>query len=115
MTRLPPSPRIPEQAASTQAPVLTKAVLSLIFGFLSIPSCFCFAVPSFIFGGLAIWLGIWVLQNFRGTTASEFANLYAWAGIILGSLGVMMGLFGIGMMLMGGAASIMGSMRQATP
>lgn len=87
----------------------------MIFGFASIPGCLCFAFPSLIFGGLAIWLGIWVVANYRGTTASEFANLYAWVGIIFGSPGIMLGLIGAVMMIAGGAASILGGARPGTP
>lgn len=47
--------------------------------------------PSLILGGVAIWLGVWVKKSFSGNTASEVANLYAWAGIITGAIGVILG------------------------
>jgi hypothetical protein len=107
---MPPSPPM-----NQGPPVLTKAVLSMILGFLSLPSCFCFAVPSLILGGAAIWLGVWVRQNYRGTTASEFANLYAWIDIILGSIGLLFGLIGVALMIIGGTASIVDALRRSAP
>lgn len=96
-------------------PVLTKAYGSLVCGMLSLPSCFCFAVPSLILGGLAIWLGVWVKRNYRGNTASEIANLLAVFGIVFGSIGVLLGVIGVGMMIIGGLGALADAARQARP
>jgi hypothetical protein len=99
----------------TGPPVLTKAVASMILGVLSLPTCVCFGIPSLALGGLAIWLGVWVQQNYRGTTASEFANLYAWVGIIFWSIGLLLGLIGVVILTVSGAGAFIDALRQANP
>lgn len=96
-------------ATGTSTPILTKAVASVILGVLSLPSCFCFAFPSLLLGGAAIWLGVWVLKNYRGNTASELANLWAWMGIITGTIGMILGLVGSILLLTGVGAGLVGA------
>ena len=88
-------------------PLLTKAVGSMICGMLSIPACCGFGIPALILGGVAIWLGVWVQKNFRGSTASEFANLWAWFGIILGSIGIVLGIIALIMIVLGSFGAAM--------
>lgn len=88
-------------------PILSKAVASMLLGYLSIPACFCFGVPSLIFGGLAIGLGIWVQKHYTGNTASEFANVGSWMGMIAGGIGLLLGLIMTGMLLFGTGVSVL--------
>jgi hypothetical protein len=86
-------PEVPDDTPSPgeQTPLLTKAVASAACGILSMPSCVCAGVPGIILGAIAIWLGAWVRRNYRGTTASEFANLWSWIGTITGIIGIVLG------------------------
>lgn len=106
-----PSPSQPNNPeADRPKPLLTKALGSLLCGLASIPTCFCAGFPSLILGALALWLGLYVKKNFRGSTASEIANIYAWLGMITGVIGILLGLIVVLGMLTGGAVSVLEEM-----
>lgn len=79
----------------------------MICGLLSIPTCFCAGVPSLIFGSAAVWLGLYVQKNFRGSTASEVANIYAWVGVITGVIGIILGFVALLLGLSGSAIGLL--------
>lgn len=105
--------RTPQPVASTSSksdtfmppgpPLLTKAMASAFCGVASIPTCFCFGLPSIVLGAIAIVLGMWVRKNYRGTTASEAANVASWVGTIAGSIGIVLGIIAVIMWLVTGA------------
>lgn len=88
---------------TTQPPLLTKAVASAFCGVASIPTCFCFGLPSIVLGVTAILLGRWVRKHYRGTTASEAANVASWIGTIAGVIGIMLGLISVLIWMITGA------------
>ena len=101
-----PSPQPHTEDAEQPKPLLTKSVASVACGIASIPTCLCFGIPSLLLGATAIWLGLYVRKNFRDSTASEVANLYAWIGIISGSIGVVLGAICFILLLFGSGASL---------
>lgn len=111
MTQHPSSPRPSSDGGSSHQnppkPLLMKSLVSFFCGLASIPACFCAGFPSLVLGALALWLGIYVKKNFRGSTASEIANIYAWLGMICGVIGIILGLIIVLGMLTGGAVSVL--------
>lgn len=95
-------------------PLLTKAIGSAFSGITSICVCSCFGVPSILLGALAIFLGIWVRKNYRGTTASEAANVASWIGTIAGSIGIVLGIVSAIAWLLGGGAAVLDVLSQAS-
>jgi hypothetical protein len=93
-------------AAPPGPPILSKAVASMILGYLSVVLCACLGFPSILLGGTAIWLGVWVQRNYTGNTASEFANVGSWMGMIVGGIGVVLGIISSFMWLFGIAGPI---------
>lgn len=87
-------------------PILSKAVASSILAYLSVATCVCLGFPSVLMGGAAIALGIWVQKHYTGNTASEFANVLSWMGMIVGGIGVVLGVISSFMWLFGIAGPI---------
>lgn len=97
--------------APSGPPILSKAVASMIMGWASIVLCPCLGLPSVILGGGAILLGLWVQRHYSGNTASEFANVGSWMGMITGGLGILLGIVSSLMWLFGVAGSILEGMK----
>lgn len=95
-------------------PLLTKAIASAFCGVVSIPTCFCFGLPSIVLGAIAIVLGVWVRKHYRGNTASEAANVASWVGTIAGGIGIVLGVIAVIMWLLGGAGIGLGILDEAS-
>lgn len=103
---IPPEVIEKEVDASPDEELITKAVASGVCGLASLPTCFCGGIPAIVLGAVAIWLSIWVRQNYRNNTMTEMTSLWTWVGTIAGTVGIILGIAALTLYVATGGAAL---------
>ena len=88
-------------APQAQPPTSAKAIVSLVLGIMSLPSCFCVGVLAILLGIPAIILGIMAKKDVSEGRAGGASSGMAIAGLICGIIGVCLGLLYIVFFIIG--------------
>lgn len=103
---IPPEVVEEEGNAAPDDELITKAVASGVCGLASLPTCFCAGVPAIVLGAVAIWLSIWVRQNYRDKSMTEMTSLWTWVGTIAGTVGIILGITALTLYVATGSAAL---------